>query len=168
MLDKIQEVSQHDTELMVRNSIRYGGTYTPQRIASLQIDFKDFLNHPILGYGGFMEARWTKKLGANISTISGIGKILARFGIIGTFFFLFSLFKTSRSLQSIYSFRGWIFFILLILVISFSYSIIELPILLCFWLFYLFGIHKENNDDNFSDIKLEGNRSITQENEVYF
>jgi len=116
----------------------YNIKYTAQRIASFQISFRVFLNNPILGYGGYMDASWTKKLGANIAAISGIGEIMARFGIVGTFFFLYSLFRTSKLLQSAFSFKGWIFPILVILAISISYSVVG-PILLCIWLFYLFG-----------------------------
>jgi hypothetical protein len=110
----------------------------PQRIASLEIDIKDFLKYPIIGYGGYQEAQWTRQLGAYVSTISGIGKILARFGIIGTFFFLFSIYKSSRKLQEIFNFRGSIFFFIIIIFISISYSIITHPLMMGFWLFYLF------------------------------
>jgi hypothetical protein len=83
MTDKLIEISQQDTEQQIENSITYGGSYAPQRITSFLIDWQDFLNNPILGYGGHGEERWTTKLGADIASISGIGKIFARFGLVG-------------------------------------------------------------------------------------
>jgi hypothetical protein len=138
MIEKIIEVAHHDTDLMIRNSVRYGSQQTAQRIASFLIDFKDFLNHPIIGYGGHLDARWTVQIGANISTISGIGKIMARFGLIGTIFFFFSLYKSAESIQQIFNIKGRVFMILVIFIISISYSIIENPLVMSFWLFYLF------------------------------
>jgi hypothetical protein len=74
MADKISETTEYNTEELIYRSIKHGTQYAPQRFESLQIDFKDFLNHPVLGYGGQVEARWTHQLGAQIATISGIGK----------------------------------------------------------------------------------------------
>jgi hypothetical protein len=145
MYEKVKGISNFNIELLARYSRIYNTAYTAQRFASFLIDFQDFLNNPILGYGGFMEERWTFKMGAVVTSISGIGKIMARFGIVGTFFFLFSLYKTSRSLQSLFFFKGWIFPILIILAISISYNV-DIPILLCFWLFYLFGEKQENKN----------------------
>lgn len=86
MADKIAENTEFNTEELVYRSIKNNVQYMPQRFESFQIDFKDFINHPIIGYGGHQEARWTNRLGAHISSISGIGKILAQFGIVGLLF----------------------------------------------------------------------------------
>jgi hypothetical protein len=138
MLEKIEALSQADMNRIVRDSIINREHKVPQRIVSLKIDFQDFLRYPIIGYGGYQEARWTWLLGADVATISGIGKILARFGIVGTLFFLFSVYKSSKTLQILYNFKGSLFFVLIILLISISYSIIENPLAMSFWLFFLF------------------------------
>ena len=96
MLDKVISVSGNDIDAEVESSILYGGHKTPQRINSFIIDFQDFTNNPILGYGGHLDERWTSKLGADISTISGIGKVFAVFGLVGVIFFFTLLYKSSK------------------------------------------------------------------------
>lgn len=136
--DKLNTVISQDTDEQIQNSITYNVSYTPQRYTSFLIDFKDFLNNPILGYGGHNQERWTTKLGAQIESISGIGKLLARFGIIGTIFFIWMLIKSSKKLSLIFGFKGWGFLLVIIIMISISYSLIENPLIMCFWLFGLF------------------------------
>lgn len=138
MLDKLVSVSEHNTEGQIESSILYGTKQTPQRLASFVIDFQDFKNNPILGYGGHQEERWTNKLGANISTISGIGKIFACFGIFGSIFFFCNLYKSSKLLAGLFNFKAWAFPFLMILMISISYSLIFNPILMCFWMLAFF------------------------------
>lgn len=134
MTEKISDNSEYDTEEMIENSITYDEEFTPQRIQSLQIDFIDFLNNPILGYGGQLEEQWTAKLGANISTISGIGKVLAVFGLVGIFFFFINLKNSSVDFANYFHFEGWAFPFIMIFMISVSYSIIFGPLLMSFWL----------------------------------
>jgi hypothetical protein len=109
-----------------------------QRFVSFQIDFVDFLNNPILGYGGHDEDMWTKKSDINIVSISGIGKILARFGLVGTLFFIIVLYKSSVQFSKVFNYKGKLILFFLILQVSISYSLIENPIFLCFWMFFYF------------------------------
>jgi hypothetical protein len=138
MADKIIDLSQEDTNELVANSILYDSSYTPQRLTSFLIDWQDFISNPILGYGGHVEERWTAKLGADIASISGIGKIFARFGLIGAVFFFLLLFRSSKRMTSLFRFKGWIFPFLLIIMISISYSLVEHPLLMCFWMMTIF------------------------------
>ena len=66
---------------------------TPQRFTSFLIAFKDFQNNPILGVAGHKEETWTYKIGSNISAISGIGNLLAQFGLVGFIFYVVLSFK---------------------------------------------------------------------------
>jgi hypothetical protein len=87
-----------------------------------------------LGYGGHMEEQWTAKMGAKVATISGIGKVMAVFGLVGILFFLIHLVKTSKEFAKSFKFKGWIFPFTMIIMIAISYSLIFLPLLMCFWL----------------------------------
>jgi hypothetical protein len=136
MADKISETTEYNTEELIYRSIKHGTQYAPQRFESLQIDFKDFLNHPVLGYGGQVEARWTYQLGAQIATISGIGKVLAQFGLVGLIFFLFSVYSSSKKMVTLFNLRGALFPAVLIIMISISYTIFTI-LFTCIWLFYL-------------------------------
>lgn len=139
MYDKIKKISQEDnTEEQIENSIKYGISYTPQRIQSFIIDWQDFLNNPILGYGGHIKERWISQLGADVASISGIGKVFAKFGLVGAIFFFLSLFKSSKLITWCYDFKGWFFPYLLIIMISISYSLIEMPLFMCFWMIGMF------------------------------
>ena len=138
MIDKVIKISDNNIDDQVESSLLYGGHKTPQRLNSFLIDFQDFTNNPILGYGGHQEERWTSKLGADISTISGIGKVFAVFGLVGVIFFFTLLYKSSKLFALHYNFKGWIFPFLMILMISISYSLIFNPLLMCFWMFVLF------------------------------
>ena len=138
MLDKVIKFSGNNINAEVESSILYGGHKTPQRINSFIIDYQDFTNNPILGYGGHNDERWTRKLGADIATISGIGKVFAVFGLVGVIFFFTLLYKSSKLFSLNYNFKGWIFPFLMILMISISYSLIFNPLLMCFWMYAFF------------------------------
>ena len=141
MADKISETTEFNTDELIYLSQKHGTQYAPQRFESLQIDFIDFLNHPVIGYGGQVEARWTQQLGAQIATISGIGKVLAQFGVVGLIFFLFSVWSSSKKMVTLYNLRGALFPVVLIIMISISYTIFTI-LFTCIWLFYLASTYK--------------------------
>jgi len=123
---------------MVEWSIGKEEAINPQRFASFVIAFRDFLDNPVLGLGGVNEARWTYKIGANVSTITGIGNLLAQYGIVGFLFFIVSSFRSSAFYSKHFMFAGYFLFFLIVVFISISYGIILLPLLMSFWLFGYF------------------------------
>lgn len=131
----------------IRNIRLYGNDYSPQRFESFAIDFIDFLRHPFIGYGGNQEARWTFQLGLglNIPTISGIGKVLAKYGLFGATVFFMGLYKTSRFYSKVFNYKGKIAFLSIIFFISISYSLIEGPLFLAFWMYTLLSEKKVVN-----------------------
>jgi len=135
MTNKITKEPTFTTDQMIYYSAKYKNAYSPQRIQSLQIDIIDFLNHPLIGYGGHDEVKWTKQLGAQIATVSGIGKIMAQFGIVGIIFFIISLWRSSKQIITLYNIKGTIFPFLLILLISVSYSVLN-TIFMFIWLLH--------------------------------
>lgn len=141
MYDKITQLySENVSELVETGAKEWNNDNViyAQRFVSFQIDFIDFLNNPILGYGGHDEDMWTKKANVNVVSISGIGKILARFGLVGFIFFITLLYKSSKQFSIIFNYRGSLFLFILMLQVSVSYSLIENPIFLCFWMFSFF------------------------------
>ena len=141
MSNKIIDNLEYDTEAMLYYSAKYEKHYSPQRFQSLQIDVIDFLNNPVIGYGGHQEARWTNQKGAKISTASGIGEIMAQYGIAGIIFVLISLWKSSGQYLLLYDIRGRLFPIIMILFISVSYSLMT-SFFMCLWLLHHTDIHK--------------------------
>ena len=120
--------------IVQQSMYRETGT-SPQRFSSLLIDLKDFYNNPILGLGGNSEESWTTKIGAKISTISGIGNILAQFGTVGFLFFIILSYKSSLFFSKIFNYKGKLLLFFVVLFISISYSIILFPLVMCFWMF---------------------------------
>jgi hypothetical protein len=110
----------------------------PQRFTSIMISLKDFANNPILGVGGNNEDSWTYKMGSRISTVSGIGNLIAQFGIFGFIFFIIASYKSSIFFSTYYEYKGKFLLFLIILFVSVSYSIIFLPIIITFWMYQLF------------------------------
>jgi hypothetical protein len=136
MYEKISYENKWTIEELVYRSAKYDIPYYPQRFQSFQIDFIDFMNHPLLGYGGHLEAAWTVELGTKIITISGIGGLMSQFGIVGTLFFLISLWVSSKQIIVLFNIRGTIFPVLFIILYAVSYSVSEI-LVMCVWLLYL-------------------------------
>jgi hypothetical protein len=127
-----------EIETMVVSSIDLGASYAPGRFASFVIAFEDFINNPVLGMATVSQESWTYKIGANISPISGIGNLLAQYGIVGFFFFMLFTIKSSLWFAKQFNYKGKLLLFFLMLLISVSYSVILLPLIMSFWMYQLF------------------------------
>jgi|WetSurMetagenome_2_1015567.scaffolds.fasta_scaffold08838_5 hypothetical protein len=125
-------------DLLVERTIGREEEVTPQRFTSFMITFTDFRNNPVLGLGNHQEESWTNKIGANISSITGIGNLLSQFGLVGFLFFIIVSFQSSVFFSKYFNYKGNFLLFLIILFISISYSILLLPIVMCFWMFQIF------------------------------
>ena len=144
MTDKIIELlgKSMDIDQIIVNSFGRERNITPQRFESFMIAFRDFRNYPLLGLGGHTEKSWLHLLGANVSTITGLGHMMAHHGIVGLLFFMIISAKSSVYLANYFDYKGKFFYLLLIFSISISYRILWSPIILCFWMFGLFAPQK--------------------------
>ncbi len=135
-------------------------TSTPQRFTSFLLTYVDFRNNPILGVGGHKEDTFLYKIGSNISAISGIGNLLAQFGLSGFIFFIVLSLKTSYFFSKYYNYKGKLLLFFIILFISVSYSIIFIPMVMCFWMFHIFTPGTFNK-------KIETNPELENETGMY-
>jgi len=126
---------------------------TPQRFTSLKITMVDFRNNPILGLAAHYEDTWTYKLGSSISTISGIGNLLAQFGLVGFLFFIILSVRSSFTFAKYFNYKGKFLLFIIIISISISYTIIFIPLIMSFWMFSLF-------DPQVVDLKEENDRVL--------
>ncbi|WP_237155465.1 hypothetical protein [Oryzibacter oryziterrae] len=110
-----------------------------QRFLSFQLDFSDYLRYPMTGYGGEDDAMLVRQDALNIVSISGIGKIFARFGTFGFAFFAWATVTSSRSLSRKFGAGSPVMLTLYIFMVSVSYSLIEHPVFLALWCFAFFG-----------------------------
>jgi hypothetical protein len=120
----------------------------PQRFTSLMIALVDFRNNPILGIGVYAEDSWTFKMGSNISAISGIGNLLAQFGLAGFLFFSILTLKSSIFFSRYFKYNSIFLLFFIIIFISISYSIIMIPLIMSFWMFHFFRPESIQSEQN--------------------
>ena len=135
ILDLISETS--GLEQLLSDAFGRSSPATPQRFMSLMITMVDFYHNPIIGLAAHYEDAWTYKLGSNISPISGIGNLFAQFGLSGVVFFLFFSLRSSFFLSRYLRYKGRLLLFIIIVLIAVSYSILFLPLIVCFWMFVL-------------------------------
>jgi hypothetical protein len=164
MSDKIVSLAKEAelVDVMVEGSIGRETSIAPQRFASFIIAFRDFLDNPILGLGGNAEESWTSKVGANVSTITGIGNLLAQHGLVGLLFFLIASYKSSCFYAKSFNYQGKVLFFIIIFFISISYGIILLPLLMSFWMFQLFTPRNFNQEEIAKDLNTESELVVPQ------
>ena len=114
-----------------------GGSFG--RMYSFQLDFEEFLRHPILGLGGYQNGTWYKLQGYDFSTISGIGHLLAYYGAIMTIFFFVMLFKSCKKIKVIFSSNNGYLLLIAIVGMMISYNLWEHPLYIAFWMFGVFN-----------------------------
>lgn len=123
---------------IIEDSYQRENSTTPQRFTSLIITLIDFKDNPILGIAAHNEDQWTYKVGSRISPISGIGNLLAQFGLTGFLFFVILLARSSFMFARYFNYRGKWFLFLLIFGVSISYTLIFIPFIMTFWMFAFF------------------------------
>ena len=111
------------------------------RIVSFQLDWEEFLRHPWLGLGGYSEGSWLNQQGYdNIATISGLGKLLSRYGAIMAIIFVILLVKSVKLVNRLYQTRsGWLLIGVMIGTMV-SYDLWVQPAIMIFWLFGVWNI----------------------------
>jgi hypothetical protein len=136
----------NEIEELIDISHRKRTTFAPGRFASFKITFVDFLNRPFFGYGANFELRWTNQFGADIRPVSGIGNLLAQYGIFGLVLFSIGLFKSSIYFNQEYFKNSMLFaWFFVVISISIGFSIILSPIFLSFYFlpFFCYNINKQ-------------------------
>ena len=114
------------------------------RFAGLQMNLKDFGKNPIFGMGGHGEDSYARKRGVKIASINGLGNWLSYFGLIGMILFFYSWLRSLKCLTNMYNVKGvWIIFSA-ILVLGFSFNLLQTSIFFSFMLFYYFLDQKES------------------------
>jgi len=105
------------------------------RLSSFILDWRDFLDHPLLGLGMFEENRY---LGNQfLGSVNGIGDTLSRFGLIISLLFLINFTFTFKRLANENHMRGYLLFILLFLILSWSERFMMLPLFFAFQVYYM-------------------------------
>jgi hypothetical protein len=157
ILELINETNELD--LLIVNTIGREETATPQRFTSFMITYVDFKANPLLGLGPDGDKSWINKVGARISPISGIGNLLAQFGIVGFLFFIISSLRSSFFFARYYKYGGNLLLFIIIILISISYSVIILPLLMSFWMFRSFAPLNSDKKEE-SDLVINAEKKV--------
>jgi hypothetical protein len=105
------------------------------RMASLQLDFQDFLKYPIIGIGGEHEAR-TKSNYVLLNRTNGWGFFIVTFGSLGIFLFFFNLNRSFKLITANYNEKYHWAGIIVILILSFSNHLLTQPVFIGLQIFH--------------------------------
>lgn len=123
--------SQQNLEEILHHAEITGESYAPGRSVGLLLRWEDFKNYPIAGFGGNVKLQYGYIDEGNVvAAINGLGNILGRYGAIGSILFLILLIKTGKLISSRFKYIGYLIFPILILILGFSFGIVETPILI--------------------------------------
>jgi len=115
----------------------YVGSF--DRFTSMYIEWMNFSNDPILGYGrNTKNSYFEKNITKLYSTPNGLVKVLSMHGLLLGLFFYYLLFKSSRTIGTLFP-KGRKYALLALLVASsMSYVLFSVPVITAFWLFGYF------------------------------
>ena len=109
------------------------------RLYSFQLNFEEFLRHPIIGLGGYTEGTWLAQHNYDVATISGIGNMLVYFGAVMTLLFFILLVRSCAYIKKVMKSQNAIILLITILGIMVSYNLWKQPIFIAFWMFGVYG-----------------------------
>lgn len=127
--DLMSEVIQADASEYERGLGRF------QSIAILSIDF---LNNPLLGLGEDRKDSWIISNGFFVNATSGIGNMFATYGLFLMIPFLYYLGRSSKLYAVYYRSKSFYIFFIIILILGFSFNVIETPVFIALVMFSLF------------------------------
>ena len=141
MLQKVGNEIAQSEELIDNSQIDLGSKkdlYSLGRIASLQLDFQDFLRFPVFGFGG-QDENLTQSIYYTLNRNNGWGRYFRTFGLLGTILLLLNLKKTASMFQEYYSINHFtIFFLSIFFIFTFSNGIIMSPLIIGYqWFSYV-------------------------------
>lgn len=128
----VDELNQ--TDVLIDNANRDLGSskelYSLGRIASLKLDFIDFLRYPVFGFGG-QDEDLSKSQYYILNRNNGWGQFFRTFGLVGVLVLLYNLYRTGQFFQRAYNIRFLnFFFITIFFIFTFSNGIIMSPLMI--------------------------------------
>jgi len=108
------------------------------RMGSFVMDVRDLKKSPVLGIAGnvsLMTQPYSETM--VINRTCGLSNYLLTFGLLGFYLLIYNLYNTSQKLKAYFNFKAGYLFVVVILFLSFSNTILETFIFLGFQIFYL-------------------------------
>lgn len=110
------------------------------RFQSMYIFAADFISNPFIGVGADSSQRWIERNGLSVIPTSGLGNMLATYGLFLMIPFLYILGMSSKLYVNMHASNGGYIFFVLVVICGFSFSLLETPIFLTFIFFQYFYI----------------------------
>lgn len=115
------------------------------RFQSILILATDFVDNPILGIGANRSLSWVSRMGLDVNPTSGIGNMFATYGLFLMIPFFYLLFRSSFLFAKKYNCRGQYVFGLSVLILGFSFAVLETPLFLSLIFFGYFYFNKDSD-----------------------
>lgn len=128
-------------------SLEMSDTYmTVQRGEGLYLDYLNFIDKPVLGYGTECNSYVANRLSDHLLTSNGVMKDFARFGIILALFINIVFIQNAKYIDKLYNQRYCMFYFLMV-VISISYPFSTLPLIIALCFNYMWSNTKTDTDN---------------------
>lgn len=111
------------------------GNNDVNRLIAFQMSWDEFRRHPLLGLGGYDDGTYLRQKGYEVVISSGIGKILAMYGLIMTIVFLYTLRNTTKIIKELFQTRNAYLLYIPIIGMMFSYNLWLFPFYITFWMY---------------------------------
>ena len=137
-IDSSQEFEFSDLSIRDKNDVN--------RLIAFQISWEEFKRHPLIGLGGYDDGTYLRQNGYEVVISSGIGNILAMYGLIMTIVFLYTLRNTTKIIKKQFQTQNAYLLYIPIIGMMFSYNLWLLPFYITFWM-YGFLFLKSRKDE---------------------
>lgn len=137
-IDSSQEFEFSDLSIRDKNDVN--------RLIAFQISWEEFKKHPLIGLGGYDDGTYLRQNGYEVVISSGIGNILAMYGLIMTIVFLYTLRNTTKIIKKQFQTQNAYLLYIPIIGMMFSYNLWLLPFYITFWM-YGFLFLKSRKDE---------------------
>lgn len=124
------------------SDLSYKGVNDVNRFIAFQISLDEFKLHPLFGLGGYDDGTYLSQQGYEMVISSGIGRLLAMYGVFGVLVFFSSLVMSARRVSSAFQTPNGFLLFIPILGMMFSYNMWLLPMYVVFWLFGVYSDRK--------------------------
>lgn len=105
------------------------------RMIAFKLSWDEFMRHPFLGLGGYDDGTYLRQKGYEVVISSGIGNMLAKYGLVMTIVFLCMLNKTTKVIKKQFDTSNAYLLYIPIIGMMFSYNIWLLPLYITFWMY---------------------------------
>lgn len=118
------------------------------RMQSLTVAWDEFKRHPILGLGGNMGGSWLQQHGYDVAIFSGIGELLARYGIIMSILFVCLLSRSILCINRLFRTKNGYLLYVVMIGTMFSFGIWSQPFFIVLWLYGVLSPCSNKRIDN--------------------